>query len=176
MRSLPKQMKRKPSNGFPRKQIIKQNRHHRFRKSNILELTSNFNKFMKTPIVHTTFPNFIRTNHNKNKNVVTVHLGTKILLLPASEITYLQGDGNYTFVYTIFGKRYLVSKTMKTIQGILDTEFLRIHKSYMINPGHLVSRIDIDRVLLSCGQQLPIARRRISVIQELLAGEYLRVG
>lgn len=131
---------------------------------------------MKTPIAHTTFQNLIRTSRKKRRNVVTVHFGSKVLLLQASEITYMQGDGNYTFVHTTYGKRYLVSKTMKTIQAILNADFLRIHKSYTINPDHLVSRIETDRVLLSCGQQLPIARRRINEIQERLASEYLRVG
>jgi len=107
---------------------------------------------------------------------VTVHLGSKVLLLEAKDITYLQGDGNYTFVHTTTGKRYLVSKTMKTIVAVLDADFLRIHKSHTINPDHLVARIESDSVLLSCGQQLPIARRRIAEIQEILAGEYLRVG
>jgi two-component system LytT family response regulator len=131
---------------------------------------------MKTPIAHTTFQNLIRTTRKKRRNVVTVHFGSKVLLLQAGEITYMRGHGNYTFVHTTYGKRYLVSKTMKTIQAILNADFLRIHKSYTINPDHLVSRIETDRVLLSCGQQLPIARRRINEIQERLASEYLRVG
>lgn len=127
---------------------------------------------MKTSIVHTSFQNLTTTIRTKKRNVVTVHHGTKVLLLQVSDITYMQGDGNYTFVYTISGQRYLVSKTMKTILSILDIDFLRIHKSYTINPDHLVSRIHTDRVLLRCGQQLPIARRRICEIQEILAGEY----
>lgn len=131
---------------------------------------------MKTPINHTTFQSLIRPVRKKRKNVVTVHIGSKVLLLEAKEITYLQGDGNYTFVHTITGKRYLVSKTMKTIAAVLDAGFLRIHKSHMINPDHLVARIKSDRVRLSCGQQLPIARRRVAEMQEILANEYLKVG
>jgi two-component system LytT family response regulator len=113
---------------------------------------------------------------SKKRNPLTVHLGCKVLLLEAHEITYLQGDGNYTYVYTAQGKRYLVSKTMKAILNILNAGFLRIHKSYTINPIHLVARIETDRVLLSGGKQLPIARRRIVEMQEQMAGQYLRVG
>lgn len=112
----------------------------------------------------------------KHRNVLTVHLGCKVLLLNAHEIIYLQGDGNYTYVYTILGKRYLISKTMKAIQTILNAGFIRIHKSYTINPIHLVARIEPDRVLLSSGQQLPIARRRIIEMHEVMSQEYLRVG
>ena len=131
---------------------------------------------MKPQINANTFQNLARTVRKKRKNIVTVHLGNKVLLLEAKDITYLQGDGNYTFVYTTQGKRYLVSKTMKTISAMLNAGFLRIHKSHTINPGHLVARIGSDRVLLRCGQELPIARRRIVEIQEILAGQYLSVG
>ncbi|MCF2443675.1 LytTR family transcriptional regulator [Dyadobacter sp. CY345] len=131
---------------------------------------------MKTQIHPTTFQNLIHPRRKKRRNIVTVHLGNKVLLLEAKEITYLQGDGNYTFVHTTTGKRYLVSKTMKTISALLNAKFLRIHKSHTINPEHLVARIDAGTVLLSCGQQLPIARRRIPEIQEILAGEYLHIN
>jgi two-component system LytT family response regulator len=112
----------------------------------------------------------------KHKNVLTVHLGCNVLLLNAHDIIYLQGDGNYTYVYTVQGKRYLLSKTMKVIQNILNAGFLRIHKSYTINPVHLVARIKADRVLLTSGKQLPIARRRIIEMHEIISQEYVRVG
>jgi two-component system LytT family response regulator len=88
----------------------------------------------------------------------------------------MQGDGNYTYVYTTQNKRYLISKTMKTIQSILNVSFLRIHKSYTINPVHLVALIEPDRVLLSGGKQLPIARRRMLEMQEIISQQYLHVG
>jgi two-component system LytT family response regulator len=112
----------------------------------------------------------------KHKNVLTVHLGCNVLRLNAHDIVYLQGDGNYTYVYTVQGKRYLLSKTMKVIQTVLNAGFLRIHKSYTINPVHLVARIKADRVLLSSGQQLPIARRRIIEMHEIMSQEYVQVG
>jgi two-component system LytT family response regulator len=130
---------------------------------------------MKT-LLNQPFENLTISARKKSVNVINVHLGCKILFLEFHEIVYLQGDGNYTYVYTTQGKRYLISKTMKAIQKILDAGFLRIHKSYMINPMHLLERINPDKVILNGGKQLPIARRRIMEIQETLAGEYLNVG
>jgi two-component system LytT family response regulator len=130
---------------------------------------------MKT-ISNYSFNNVIRPTRKKRKNVLTVHHGGKVTLLEAQEVVYLEGDGNYTYVHTIHARRFLVSKTMKTVDKILNAGFLRIHKSYMINPVHLTARVETDRLLLKGGKQLPIARRRIIEIQEMLAGEYLKVG
>ena len=88
----------------------------------------------------------------------------------------MQGDGNYTFVYTNQGKRYLISKTMKTLLKILDAGFLRVHKSYTVNPDHVVSRLESDKLLLSSGLQIPIARRRVKETEQSLTIEYQGAG
>lgn len=107
---------------------------------------------------------------------IAVHVSGKALWLPACEITHMQGEGNYTYVYTRQGKRYLVSKSLKNVQEALQADFLRIHKSYIVNPQFVAARLEADLLLLSCGHKVPIARRRIREIEELLTGEYLAVG
>ena len=107
---------------------------------------------------------------------IAVHISGQILWLAAREITHLQGEGNYTYVYTSQGKRYLVSKTMKNVQEALRADFIRIHKSYIVNPEFVTARLETDLLLLSCGRKVPIARRRVREIEALLAEEYLAVG
>ena len=131
---------------------------------------------LKTAINHPSFPRVIRRGRAKRRNVITVHLGSKVFWLEAHEITHMEGDGNYTFVYTTQGNRYLISKTMKTLVKILDTSFLRIHKSFTVNPDHVVARLETDKLLLSGGKQVPIARRRIRETDQNLATEYLGAG
>ncbi|WP_138478864.1 LytR/AlgR family response regulator transcription factor [Dyadobacter bucti] len=107
---------------------------------------------------------------------IAVHISGQVLWLAACEITHLRGEGNYTYVYTRQGKKYLVSKTMKNVQEALRADFMRVHKSYIVNPEFVTARLDADLLLLSCGHKVPIARRRIREIGELLAVEYLAVG
>ena len=130
---------------------------------------------MNTTINHT-FPGVVRRARKKRRNVITVHMATRVFHLEAHEITHMQGDGNYTYVYTTLGKRHLISKTMKTLQNILDAGFLRVHKSFMVNPDHVMSRIQSDKVLMTCGAQIPIARRRIREADKNLTPEYLGAG
>ena len=53
-------------------------------------------------------------------------------------ITRLQADDNYTRVYTVSGKQYLISRPLKDFERALPPGiFIRTHKSYMINIQHL---------------------------------------
>ena len=126
--------------------------------------------------INLTFPDVVRRARKKRSNVIAVHLATRVFYLEAHEITYMQGDGNYTYVHTMSGKRYLISKTMKTLQKILNADFLRIHKSFMVNPDYVLTRLACDKVLLSCGAQIPIARRRLRETDKNLTAEYLGAG
>jgi two-component system LytT family response regulator len=102
------------------------------------------------------------------KNISIPMLG-KTILLPTTEITCLEGEGNYTYIYSKTGKRYLVSRTMKSLVEQLDNNFLRIHKSYLINTNYVVERFDEDRVIrMSCGTKVTIARRKIKEITDIL--------
>jgi len=103
-------------------------------------------------------------------NSFPVFLYGKVLWLQTNDITYLEGEGNYTFIHTLSSKKYLVSKNLKTVQGILNAGFLRVHKSYMINPEHVASRPEEDLIELSCGKRISIARKRMRETQEMLAG------
>ncbi|MCF0038740.1 LytR/AlgR family response regulator transcription factor [Dyadobacter fanqingshengii] len=108
----------------------------------------------------------------ENANLIAVHMNGKILWVSAREITHLEGEGNYTYIHTRQGKKHLVSKTLKVVMEILNVEFIRIHKSYIVNPMYVTAQIEPDTLLLSCGRKVPIARRRMREIQEMLVGEY----
>ena len=99
-------------------------------------------------------------------HAITVYKFGKPFLIKANDITYLEGVGNYTFVYTRDEKN-LVSKCLKEVQDELNSDFLRIHKSYSINARHIASRWP-EYIHLSCGKVIPIARRRIRETHEIL--------
>jgi two-component system, LytTR family, response regulator len=99
-------------------------------------------------------------------HAITVYKFGKPLIVKANDITYLEGVGNYTFVYTR-NEKHLVSKCLKEVQDELSSDFLRIHKSYTINARHIASRWP-DYIHLSCGKVIPIARRRIRETHEIL--------
>ncbi|HEV7347539.1 LytTR family DNA-binding domain-containing protein [Telluribacter sp.] len=100
---------------------------------------------------------------------IAIYIMGQIQWLSPDEITCLEGEGNYTYVYTCRGKRFLVSRTLKSLTEHLNDTFLRVHKSYIVNTGYIVDRIDDDRVIrLVCGKEVVVARRKIKEIAELL--------
>ncbi|GAA4402552.1 hypothetical protein GCM10023187_17750 [Nibrella viscosa] len=106
--------------------------------------------------------------------------GTQRLALPflnrtimvyVDDVVCLEAEGNYTFLFTRDGKRYLVSKTLKELEQVLDeTMFVRIHKSYTINLAYVRGGLfNRDRILqLADGREVPISRRRLKDITDLL--------
>lgn len=107
---------------------------------------------------------------------IAIHLTGKILLIKPEDITCLEGEGNYTFIHTCRGKRYLVSRTLKSLTEHLDESFLRIHKSYIINRHFIAERLDEDRMIrMSCGKKATVSRRKIKEIIELLDQQENRI-
>ncbi|MBD2703098.1 LytTR family transcriptional regulator [Spirosoma sp. BT702] len=96
----------------------------------------------------------------------------RTVFISVDDILYLQGEGNYTFLYTRDRKRYLVSKTLKEFEKLLDaTLFLRIHKSYIVNLGYVQQRIcpKSRQVHLANGREIDISRRRVKDISRQLS-------
>ena len=106
-------------------------------------------------------------NEFKSPNSLLVYNLGKALSIQIKDITHLEGVGNYTFVCTKHGK-YLLSKCLKTVQGRLNNNFVRIHKSYVVNQQHIKS-MWVDNIQLDCGKRIPIARRRIRETHEILS-------
>lgn len=95
----------------------------------------------------------------------------RTIVLAVDDVVCLQGEGNYTFLYTRDRKRYLVSKTLKEFEKTLDqTMFLRIHKSYIINLGYVQHGVLCRErlVRLADGREVTISRRRMKEITERL--------
>ena len=101
-------------------------------------------------------------------------MGRTIFLSP-DIITFMEGEGNYTFIYTATGKKYLVSKTLKSLAVNLNNNFIRVHKSYLVNTDYVVERVEDDRMLrMSCGKEVSVSRRKIKEITGILDHTNLR--
>ncbi|GAB3970192.1 hypothetical protein GCM10028806_17760 [Spirosoma terrae] len=95
----------------------------------------------------------------------------RTIFISVDDVLCLQGEGNYTFLYTRDRKRYLVSKTLKEFEKTLDgSMFLRIHKSYIVNLAYVQRSVfNKDRqVQLADGREVAISRRRMKEISQQL--------
>lgn len=64
---------------------------------------------------------------------LTVKLGDRIILLRVIDIIAAEAEDKYVFLYTVDGKRYLTDYTLVDLTTQLPDDFLRIHRSRLIN-------------------------------------------
>ena len=87
--------------------------------------------------------------------------------IPASGIKWVEDMGDYVKIITL-EKKYLVLSTMKAfMEKLPENQFLRIHKSFIINLNKVVnytsSTVNID------GDDLPISRNRKKDFREIIS-------
>lgn len=84
-----------------------------------------------------------------------------IFLYNPADIVLLEASSNYTRFYFVNQKTLIVAKTLKEYEDVLlDHQFLRVHKSYLVNKKHVL-KVDKEGILeLSNQMHIPISRRR----------------
>ena len=94
------------------------------------------------------------TYFNENESKLCLHdtTGTAHFVYP-SEIAYVQGKHDYSFVHTVDGELSVCTK----IGQLPLPELFRIHKSYLVNRRHVKS-YHTGRVTMTDGTVLPISR------------------
>ena len=91
-------------------------------------------------------------------------------LVAAADIEWLQASGNYVNLH-VRGHDYPLRSTMAAIEARLDpAAFVRVHRSYLVNLGRVVSIEPLDsgdaRVHMDDGSVLPCSRRHLSALRE----------
>lgn len=83
----------------------------------------------------------IKSNSIQHKKIVLPQLdGFEVIKV--NEIIRVEADDNYSKFYLQNGKTYLVSKTLKHFDELLNEfDFVRVHKSHLVNLHHITKYI-----------------------------------
>lgn len=84
-------------------------------------------------------------------------------LVKLSDIIYLEGDSNYTIFHMEGNHKITAAKTLREFEDLLASHnFVRIHRSHVINPYHLIRYIRGrgGEVVMNNGVTLTVARER----------------
>ncbi len=101
------------------------------------------------------------------QQTLTVQKGNASIALAITDIDYISAAGNYVDVFSR-GQTYLLRATMKQLSDQLsETDFVRIHRSYIINVSALKS-LTTDSVQLRTEQMLPVGAKYHREIKSLL--------
>jgi len=99
--------------------------------------------------------NTLPVKTEKKQKFIFVKSDKKLIKLNFDEINHIEAYGNYIKIYT--DKMILVSETLSHFLEKLPNNFLRIHKSFIINFEKL-KLIDGNRITLLNDSKLPIGK------------------
>jgi two-component system LytT family response regulator len=94
-----------------------------------------------------------------------------VIFTELSKVIYCEADNNYTRIILQGGAVYIIAKTLRSIQEILEgRNFLRVHRQYMINLDHITKYVkgEGNYLIMSDGKSIPVARKQ----KEKLVGRF----
>ncbi len=89
--------------------------------------------------------------------------------LPVQDIVRCEADRNYTVFHLKRGERVMSSRTLNSYEEFLaENDFLRVHRSHIVNIAHVRSLDTEDRLCMSDGGKVEVSRRRKASISGAL--------
>jgi DNA-binding LytR/AlgR family response regulator len=96
-----------------------------------------------------------KVNASDGRQEIYIKADGRYIRLPFESISYIENTGDYVKIFTT-SQTYIVYTTMKYLEEKLGTQFLRVHRSYIV---HLSKIVDIeDNTLVITNKVIPISR------------------
>jgi DNA-binding LytR/AlgR family response regulator len=113
----------------------------------------------------------MKTYQQKGNNALLIINQKTLKKVLIQNVVLMKGDINYTTFYFEHGKEKVVAHTIKFFENYLESHgFLRVHRSYMINPNHVKEYNPQEyQLTMTNGEKAIISRRRKSVLKNLAA-------
>lgn len=103
-------------------------------------------------------------NQKLSEKKIIINADGKLIFLKPEEIICIESDGNYSSIYTMDGKKIVVTKKLKEVNNLLPQDmFFRIHNSYIINLNKVIEYYKTDGyVILEMNHKIPVSRQKKS--------------
>lgn len=88
------------------------------------------------------------------------------VIIKISDIEYVEASGAYARIITK-NKQFVLSKTLKTLESSLPSEFLRAHRSYLV-PKWQISSFTSTQVCLKNGKTISLSKTGRKLLLESL--------
>lgn len=136
-------------------------------------IKNNFFDYLLKPLKKSELRKTIMSFKKKHSNTGQLCLKSysDYQFLNLSEIVYLKADNNTTDFYLNSGTKVVGFKSLKVYENLLPANFLRVHKSYIIN-SKLIKRISFSKNKLSLKEfsgfvEVPFSKSYINQINSL---------
>lgn len=104
------------------------------------------------------------------KNKIAVPVAEGFEFIETDDILYCQSQNNYTFLFLSDNRKLVLSKTLKEFEKLLDKYFfIRIHKSFLINPNYMKKyyRNNGGYLVMQDGKSIPVSKNKKDLITNL---------
>lgn len=99
---------------------------------------------------------------------IAVPSGNTLIFIDTTKISHIKGEGAYSEVFCNNSTKHLVSRNLKNFEDILclDTRFMRVHKSYIVNFEQVVAynKSDGGSLELETGIHIPVSQDKAQII------------
>jgi len=114
----------------------------------------------------------IRNPSLKLKQIAVKTITNGIQIITISDILYLKSESRNTIINLENKKKVSASKSIGLYEILLkNSEFLRVHKRYIVNLEHLISinkNLNGHYCLLCSNKIIPISVRKFRIVKERL--------
>jgi len=103
---------------------------------------------------------------------IALHTTEQIMLADIKDIIRLESMGNYTQFYFADGSKVLITKTLKTYDGLLSAQgFERVHQSHLVNMAFVKAYVKTEGGYLSMKDDsiVPVSVRKKAHVMGLLS-------
>ncbi len=99
-------------------------------------------------------------------NVLSIRLGNKVKLIAIDQIRWVASDDYCVRIHCMDGTAHSMRISMKAMMPLLNENFLRVHRSAIVNMNEasLIHSKDKPYLTLSNQQQIPIAKSRLKTV------------
>lgn len=94
-----------------------------------------------------------------------------IHIAKVADLIFLRADGVYTEFTLVGGEKILMSKNIKEYEELLgETEFIRVHNSFLVNTSHIqkMDRSDGGTLIMTDKHEVPVSSRKKEVVLDYL--------
>ena len=117
-----------------------------------------------------------KERHNQPLRKLTLQLGRRMRVVDPEEVRYFEARDKLVWARLFDDKEYPTHFTLQTLETRLDSgRFMRTHRAYLVNM-HTIRELEswhsgTYRMQLDDGSFLPVSRRRVRSVKDMLKGE-----
>ncbi len=97
---------------------------------------NSFHKNKNSDEILTILKQITTKKEDKKMTSITVKKDSKLIFIKLNDVSFFEADNNYTFINTDLGN-YLSTESISNLELKLPNNFIRIHRSIIINKDHI---------------------------------------